>query len=214
MIAVAKKNNVLLMEALWTYFLPSYQYVLMVVENNSFGKLLSLEADFGFHTPFAPENRLFKKELGGGSLLDIGIYPVFAALSTLGVPEHIKAKATFFENGADSSCDMIFKYKNAIAVLRSTLLEETKTTAVFTFEKGSISLHSRFHEDTKVTAILEGKAETYKAAFTGIGYCFEIAHFNQLLREDKKESEIMSFEFSKNLLTILDNIREIIGLKY
>lgn len=95
MIAVAKENDVLLMEALWTYFLPHYTYVLESLKNEKFGKLLKLEADFGFSRGFDNNSRLFKKEVGGGSLLDIGIYPIFAALSTLGKPDTIKANATF-----------------------------------------------------------------------------------------------------------------------
>ena len=130
MIQVAKENNVLLMEALWSFFLPHFTYVLDLVKSEKFGKLKSLEADFGFHTPYNTDSRLFKKELGGGSLLDIGIYPIFAALATLGEPDAIDASATFFENGADASCDTVFQYKNAKATLKSTLLEETPSIAI------------------------------------------------------------------------------------
>ncbi|MGK0458654.1 MAG: putative dehydrogenase, partial [Polaribacter sp.] len=101
MILVARENNVLLMEALWTFFLPHFTYVLDIVKNEKFGKLKNLEADFGFYRDFDETSRLFKKEVGGGSLLDIGIYPIFAALAALGEPDSIDANATFFENGAD-----------------------------------------------------------------------------------------------------------------
>jgi predicted dehydrogenase len=83
MIAVAKAHNILLMEALWTYFLPHYQYVLKTLESKTYGNILKMEADFGFYREFNGEARFFKKSLGGGSLLDIGIYPIFAALSIL-----------------------------------------------------------------------------------------------------------------------------------
>ncbi|MCL4127600.1 UNVERIFIED_CONTAM: hypothetical protein GTU68_056476 [Idotea baltica] len=83
MIAVAKENNTLLMEALWTYFLPHFNFVLEIIKQEKFGKLQELKADFGFSTPYNTESRLFKKEVGGGSLLDIGIYPIFAELYQL-----------------------------------------------------------------------------------------------------------------------------------
>ena len=137
MIQVAKENNVLLMEALWSFFLPHFTYVLNIVKSEKFGKLKSLEADFGFHMPYNTDSRLFKKDLGGGSLLDIGIYPIFAALATLGEPDVIHANATFFENGADASCDMVFQYKNAKATLKSTLLEETPSVAILKFDKAT-----------------------------------------------------------------------------
>jgi len=214
MIAVAKENNVLLMEALWTFFLPHYNYVLEIVNNKRFGKLKRLDADFGFYNPYNTDSRLFKKEVGGGSLLDIGIYPIFAALSSIGNPDSIDANATFFKNGVDSSCNMVFNYKNSKATLKSTLLKEIPIHAIFTFDKAIVKINTQFHEPATVTIIENNKEETIDFNYTTIGYSFEIEHFNQLLREDKKESTIMTLEFSKNLITTLDQVRDIIGLEY
>lgn len=214
MIAVAKENNVLLMEALWTCFLPHYQYVLDVFESKKYGELLHLEADFGFHREFDKSDRLFKKEVGGGSLLDIGIYPIFTALSTLGSPKSIDANATFFKNGADSECNMIFEYDNAKAILKSTIKENTKTEAIFTFENAIIKINTMFHMPTSLTIIKNGKEEIIDFNYKTIGYNFEAEHFNQLIRDGKKESPIMTFNFSKNLINTLDTVRTIIGLKY
>ena len=214
MIAVAKENNVLLMEALWTYFLPHYTYVLESLKNEKFGKLLKLEADFGFSRAFDNDSRLFKKEVGGGSLLDIGIYPIFAALSTLGKPNSIEAAATFFNNGVDSECNMIFNYNNTETVLKSTLLEDTATEAIFTCERGVVKINTMFHMPTTVTITENGKDEIIDFKTKTIGYNFEIIHFNDLLRANKKESNMMTFEFSRNLIKTLDSVREIIGLTY
>ena len=214
MIQVAKENNVLLMEALWSFFLPHFTYVLDIVKSEKFGKLKSLEADFGFHTPYNTDSRLFKKDLGGGSLLDIGIYPIFAALATLGEPDAIHAKATFFENGADASCDMVFQYKNAKATLKSTLLEETPSVAILKFDKATVKLNRQFHQSSSITVIQNNKEEIINFDFKTIGYNYEIEHFNNLLRAGGKESNIMTFEFSKNLINTLDKVREIIGLTY
>ncbi len=215
MIDCAKANNVLLMEALWTYFLPHYNYVLNLIKNETYGKILKLEADFGFKQEFDETNRVIKKDLGGGSLLDIGIYPIFAALSTLGNPNEIEAEATFFENEVDSSCSMIFKYKNGVnAHLKSTLLEETPTEAIFHFENGTIKINSRFHEPSTVTIISNGKEETIDFGYTTIGYNYEVIHFNNLLRQGKIQSDIMTFSFSKKLMKTLDKVRQIIGLVY
>jgi predicted dehydrogenase len=214
MIAVAKAQKVLLMEALWTYFLPHYTFVLEIVKEERFGKLIGLEADFGFYAPFNSESRVFKKELGGGSLLDIGIYPIFAAISTLGLPENIEAIATFYENGADASCDMVFQYSNAQAVLKSTFLKETATEAIFTFENAQLQIDSRFHESKRVCIVQNGKEEVHTFERSSMGYSYEIEHFNWLLRAGKTESNLMSFEFSKNLIKTLDLVREKIGLSY
>jgi len=215
MISVAEKNNTLLMEALWTYFLPHYQYVLTELKNETFGKVLKLEADFGFKPEMDMDSRLFKKSLGGGSLLDIGIYPMFAALSALGMPKKIDAHANFFENGTDSTVNMTFRYnKHLIAELHSTLVEETATEAIFHCEKGIIKINSRFHEPSTVTIKSNGKETIKDFGYTTIGYNFETEHFNRLLREEKTQSDIMTFEFSRNLIHLLDTVRKQIGLEY
>jgi len=214
MITVAKENNVLLMEALWTCFLPHFQYVLDIVKNEKYGKLTALEADFGFYNTYNTDSRVFKKEVGGGSLLDIGIYPIFTALAALGKPDTIDANATFFKNGADSECNITFKYKNAKASLKSSLLEQTPTHAIFTFEDAIVKMNTRFHEPSTITIFKNGKEETIDFNTKTIGYNFETEHFNHLLRTGKKESDFMTFEFSKNLIKTLDTVRDIIGLEY
>lgn len=215
MIDCAKANNVLLMEALWTYFLPHYNYVLDLIKNETYGKILKLEADFGFKQEFDESNRVIKKSLGGGSLLDIGIYPIFAALSTLGNLNDIEAEATFFDNDVDSSCSMIFKYKNGVnAHLKSTLLEETPTEAIFHCEKGIIKINTRFHEPSTVTISSNGKEETKDFGYSTIGYNYEVIHFNNLLRQGKIQSDVMTYSFSNKLIKTLDKVSKIIGLEY
>ena len=216
MIAKAKDKNVLLMEALWTYFLPHYRYVLKALEDRFYGDVLKLEADFGFYRAFDNSSRLFNKSLGGGSLLDIGIYPIFAALSALGIPKHIKGNATYFENGADSSCNMVFTYeKNVKAILKSTLIEDTPTEAIFHCEKGIIKINHQFHNPSTVSLIPnEGEGETIDFNNKTIGYNYEAIHFNELLRQGKTESNVMSFEFSQSLIKTLDDVRNLINLHY
>lgn len=215
MIAKAKEKNVLLMEALWTYFLPHYQYVLNLLESKTYGNILKIESDFGFARPYNTEARLFNKSMGGGSLLDIGIYPIFTALSTLGVPKNIDASATFFENGTDSTCTMTFDYANNItAHLKSSLIEVLPTQAIFYCEKGIVKINTQFHAPTTVSILIDGKEEIKDFGYSTIGYNFEAIHFNQLLRDGKKESDIMTFDFSKQLIKTLDTVRSLIDLKY
>ncbi|TDU39841.1 putative dehydrogenase [Gelidibacter sediminis] len=215
MIAAAKANNVLFMEALWTYFLPHYQFVLNELKSDKYGAIHKLEADFGFQPTIDMESRVFKKSLGGGSLLDIGIYPIFAALSTLGQPVDIEAKATFFDNGADATCDVIFNYNNGVkAFLKSTLLEETPTEAIFYCEHGIIKINTRFHQPSTVTIIHNGKSTTHDFDYKTIGYNYEIEHFNELLRNNQLESPLMTHNFSKTLMFLLDDVRHLLNLRY
>ena len=215
MISLSKRNNTLLMEALWTAFLPHFQYVQDVLNKEHFGKLIQVEADFGFHPDYDENSRLVDKALGGGSLLDIGIYPIFVALSTLGEPDTIEAKAKFYHTGADSECRVTFQYNSAKALLKSTLLEETKTEAIFKCEHGKIKINGRFHEPSTVTLIDQnGNSELKKFDCNTIGYSYEIEHFNQLIRDGKTESDIMTFDRSIQLIKTLDRVRRSIGLEY
>ncbi|MGJ5640652.1 Gfo/Idh/MocA family protein [Formosa sp. S-31] len=215
MIDIAKTNKVLLMEALWTYFLPHYQYVLQLIKNKTFGNVLKVEADFGFTRPFDDTSRLFNKNLGGGSLLDIGIYPIFSALTTLGIPDDIEAQCTTFDNGADATCDMVFNYNSgSTAVLKSSLIEDTPTTCTIYCDTATIKLNTQFHAPTSVTIIKDGKDETIDFKGDKIGYYYETVHFNALLRAGKTESDIMSFDFSKTLIETLDKVRQKINLEY
>lgn len=216
MITAAKTHNLLLMEALWTNFLPHYKKALEVLHVGAIGKILRLDADFGFHPSFDAESRVFKKELGGGSLLDIGIYPIFAALSSLGMPKQIKANASFFDNGADSECHMLFKYADKVeAKLHSTFLANSDTEAVFTGTCGVLEIHGRFHQPSSFTVTLKNQEPvTYNFKVPYHGYFYEIDHFNQLLRQNKTESDVMSFQRSLQLMELLDTVRTKIGLYY
>ena len=215
MIQSAKKNETLLMEAMWTAFLPHFQYICQLIKQKHFGKLLKLEADFGSHPNYDINSRVFDKSVGGGSLLDIGIYPIFAALSTLGVPEDIDAQATFFSDGADSSCDMVFHYDEVKAYLNSSLIQDTATEAVFYFEEGTVKINGRFHQPTSIILIdKSGNSELKTFDYTTIGYSYEIEHFNELIRQGKTESDIMPFDRSISLISTIDRVRGIIGLEY
>lgn len=215
MIQLSKEKNTLLMEAMWTIFLPHFRYVLDLIEQKHYGDLVKLEADFGFKPEYDETSRLLDKSVGGGSLLDIGIYPIFAALSSLGKPDSIDAEAEFFPTGADSECCMIFNYSNAIAILKSTLKEETKTEAIFHCEEGIIKINTKFHQPSTVSLIdSNGNEELKTFDYKTIGYSYETEHFNQLIREGKIESDVMTFEKSKELISTLDMVRKRIGLDY
>ncbi|MDT0650019.1 Gfo/Idh/MocA family protein [Autumnicola edwardsiae] len=215
MIALAREKKVFLMEALWTQFLPHFQYVMDLLKTEKYGKLKKIEADFGFHSPFNKEHRLYNKSLGGGSLLDIGIYPIFTALSALGVPEEIAAKAKLTTTQVDEDCEMMFTYKNGIkAELHSTVGRKTPTVATFLCENAEITMNSRFHEPTSVSISTKEGTETKNFDVTSNGYNFEAAHVQKMLKQGRTESDQMTFEKSLQLIGLLDEVRNKINLVY
>lgn len=215
MIALSREKKVFLMEALWTRFLPHFQYVLKKINSGEYGNVTSIKADFGFPAEFDKTKRLFNKTLGGGSLLDIGIYPIFLAYAILGMPEDIQAKALFTETGVDSECDILFKYPdNTNAILFSSFTEKTNTTAEIILEKASILISSRFHEPASVAIISNGNEEIMELEVKSNGYNFEAEHVSEMLQKGKTESEIWSLDNTLDLMHLLDAVRKEIGLEY
>lgn len=144
---IARANNTFHMEALWTRFLPSFIKVLDLIKDGVIGDIKSIKADFGFKAPFDPENRIFNPDLAGGSLLDIGIYPVFLAYSLFGYPESITARATIGKTGVDEDCQVILRFKDdKSAVLYSSVTYDTSNQAEIYGDSGFIGMHKRWHE--------------------------------------------------------------------
>ncbi len=117
-----------------------------------------MKADFGFRAPFDPEGRLFNKALGGGSLLDIGIYPLFLSYLLLGQPESIRAAVNIGSTGVDEQCGMVLTYAgNKMALLDSTIMAKSDCAGLIYGEKGMVRIHGRFHESMAVSLETDGQ---------------------------------------------------------
>jgi predicted dehydrogenase len=214
MVHTAREKGLFLMEAFWTRFQPSFRKALDLLKSEELGKLKVVRSDFAFNAPKDPQKRLYNLALGGGSLLDIGIYPVFAALSALGTPDKIRALATFAETGAEESIAMVFKYKGGeLASLYSSLATYSFVTTEYNCERGSILLARRWMAPTTVTVWREGgQEETLSFPTEGFGYQYEAAHVMECLNAGKTESDLMPLSFSLQLMETLDRIRKETGI--
>ena len=215
MIAEAKRNHKFLMEAIWTRFLPATEKLLEHLNQKVIGEISSLTADFGFVANNDPEARLYNKKLGGGSLMDVGLYPVYLSLITMGMPSMINATANMTETAVDADCKMNFAYVNrANAYLESSIKIKTPTEAVLQGTLGSIKMHSRFLNSKKITVEKNGVNQDYYLAYIGNGYWHEIEEVNSCLLANRIESEKLSWQTSLELSKILDKVKEEIGLTY
>jgi predicted dehydrogenase len=216
MIETANTNQTFLMEAMWTRFIPSFQKAMDIIKSGLIGRPLSMKADFGFQADFDAQSRIFNKDLGGGSLLDIGIYPVMAALTIFGKPQKISALATIGATGVDESCAVNFQYADgAIAMCHSTVKAHTNIEAYIYGEKGVIYMHPRFHHSKGLTVTLnDGQEDSLSLPFDGHGYQFEATEVTNCLKKNLLESKIMSHKFSFDLIETLDAVRKEIGLTY
>lgn len=221
MVGAARRNRVFLMEALWTRFIPAVDHALHLVSEGAIGQLHTVKSDFGFILPFDPHSRIYDKALGGGSLLDIGIYPALLALFMFGkpAPEDILAAATFTRTDVDESCVFSFQYpQNKLALGHSTVAANTPVEAWLYGTEGTIYLHPRWHHAQKLTVSkYEGREETTQEIdmpYEGWGYAYEARHVMACLREGRLESDLIPLDFSLDLAETLETIREKIGLTY
>ena len=215
MIAAAQKNKVFLMEALWTRFNPSINKIKELVDNNKIGSIGYLQADFAFYAlDREEEGRLLNPALAGGSLLDIGIYPIFLAYLMLGKPTNILASSKFHSTGAEIQTSLIFEYDKAQAMLYSGLTSNSEMKAKITGTKGSIYIHPRWHETNGFTIEINGEKEDFEEPTIGKGYSHEINEVNSCLASGKLQSDLWSHQNSLDLIEILDQIREQVGIAF
>ena len=157
MVTAAREKGVYLMEALWSRFTPTTQKVLEIIKQGTIGRVESVRADFGFQLGPNSGKRISDPALGGGSLLDIGIYPVWLCQLLLGEPTGIIAAARLNENGIDLDMHATLRSPDGrLGHAYSTLLGRTKTEALILGEKADIHWHARFHEPSSFS-ILSGR---------------------------------------------------------
>jgi predicted dehydrogenase len=216
MVDIARGRQVFLMEAIWTRFMPTIEKALELIAAGRIGQVVSVKADFGFKADFDPEGRLFNRDLGGGALLDIGIYPVFLALLILGKPDRMTALAHLGQTGVDEEIGALLHYDSGqMAHLHATIRTNTKTEAFIYGDEGVIHIETRWHEPSKLNLWRFGeRPETFSFAYRGKGYEYEAEEVMRCLEAGKTESDQLPLSFSETLIGILDELREQIGLRY
>jgi predicted dehydrogenase len=219
MIDAAKKKNIFLMEALWTKFLPNYAAVQKMLRDKKLGNIGSVLANFGFipKTPHAA--RIYDPKLGGGTMLDIGIYNVFMVLSVLGKPDVIEASMTPASTGVDEQCAATFKYNNgAFAQIFSTFSSNLPTEAYINGDKGRIRLTHRFYSPAAEIEFypdyMDSKQIIPFEKEEGHGYQYEARHVCECLRNGLTESPVMTHADTLLLMEVLDEIRGAAGIHY
>lgn len=216
MISTARERHVFLMEAFWTRFLPSIEKVLELVASGVLGEVRHIKSDFGAITRFDPDHRAFNKKLGGGSLLDIGIYPVFLTLLLWGEPDQISSVPHIGATGVDESLALIFKYGDGrIATLYSSFTVNSTVETHICGTKGRLKLNRWWHCPVPLELTKgEDHPETIQFDYVGNGYNYEAEEVARCLRSGRKESDILPLDFSLRLIRLLDRIRKEMGLVY
>lgn len=216
MISAARSNQLLLVEAMWSRFLPHYRKLRELVEEGELGEIISISADHGQNLPLPKYYRLHAPELAGGALLDLGIYPISFAYYLLGKPQSVVAKAEFTPTGVDSQTSMIFRYDTgAHANLTTTLLAKTPCTATVVGTKGTIFIDGDFYTPTSMRLKkVDGSVVEFPEQYEGHGLREQAIEFAALLQAGKKESDLMSLDDTQSIMETMDEIRAQIELYY
>ncbi len=215
-IDVARQRDVFLMEAMWTRYLPAVVRARELIAEGAIGDVRLVQADFGFRAGINPEGRLFNLALGGGALLDVGIYVISMASMILGPrPSRVASTTQIGETGVDEQSAFLLQYPGGeLAVLSCAVRTGTAVEARVFGTEGSILLHGPFFKCGALTVKRGGEEEHIDLPLEGNGYNYEAAEVGRCLRVGLKESDIMPLDETLVLMELMDSIRAQWGLSY
>ncbi|MBI9043392.1 MAG: Gfo/Idh/MocA family oxidoreductase [Anaerolineaceae bacterium] len=215
-IALAKEKSLFLMEGMWTRFFPLMVRLRELLKEDVLGKISLVQADFCIQRPFDPEHRLFKMELGGGALLDLGIYVLSFASMVLGQSDQIIGDAVFGPAGSDELDTITTIYPDGVRGQFSCAIQIHRPHEAFIVgEKGYIKVHEGFYKPDKMTLHLNGQAaEIIKLPARSNGLIHEVEEVHNCLDQGRIESEIMPLHETVELMSTMDDLRNQWGLKY
>ncbi len=216
MVNTARKNNVAFLEAMWTRYLPHIAQVRQILASGVLGPIQSVEADHGQRLADQNIARLIDPALGGGALLDLGIYPVSFAHLVLGTPSSIIASSVMTDRGVDAQTSAIFNYESgAQAIITTTMIAQTPCRAVISGLLGRLEIDRTFYTPTNMRVILfDGTLIEYPLDYTGHGLREQAIEMARVVRDGALESPLMPWSETIAVMKTMDEIRNLVGLVY
>lgn len=212
--ALAREHKVFVMEAMWARFNPVMCEVLERVKRGDIGEVQMLRADFGFVTDGGPHNRLLDRNLAGGALLDIGIYPLFLALEVFGEPSRVTSQVQIGESGVDIHEQIQLEFQRGqFASLQASLTCQMPDEAVISGSQGYIKLDSRWFMPRSYQLALTQHSEhgeqekQISPPMHGVGWCYEVEAVNQCLRHGELQCAQWPWEKTLGLVQVMDQLR-------
>jgi predicted dehydrogenase len=215
-IQLARRKKVFLMEAMWTRFIPLVGKVRQLLADRVIGDLQILVADLGFWADFDPLHRVFNPQLGGGALLDLGVYSISLASMIFGPPIRITSMAQLGETGVDEQAAVVLGYdQGQLALLYTSLRTDTPAEVILIGTRGRIRIQPPMFRPTKLTLSLTGREDSIiEMPLEGNGYNYQAAEVMNCLKADKLESDIMPLDETLAIMKTMDQIRVQWGLTY
>jgi predicted dehydrogenase len=223
MIACAKENGTFLMEGMWIRFLPSIRKVLEIVQSGKIGNIVTIRASLTYKAPKDDNNRYFNPDLAGGSLLDLGVYPVFLSQLLLGKPDSIKAFARLSDDGIDETCSALLQYAGrATSIIDCSFITENEAVADILGDKGMIRIASPWNEKPagirltvyKQVGRDDDEVTEHSCEWPGRGFQYEVEEMLDCIDRKQIESKQLSHQLSLDLMDTMDTIRNQVGIRY
>jgi predicted dehydrogenase len=215
MVALARARNLFLMEAMWTRFLPAYRVLAEVLREGRIGEPLLVEADFGWRRDIDPDHRLFRRDLGGGGLLDLGIYPLQLCSLVLGPPVAVSAQGVIGSTGVDEVVAAVLRHPGGeVGVVKAGLRVGMACTGRIAGTHGVIEIPALMHCPESIRVSAFGSSEDIDATYEGNGLRFEIDEVHRCITDGQLESPTMPLDETVRLASTIDEIRSQIGLRF
>jgi predicted dehydrogenase len=216
MIRFARDRGLFLMEAMWSRFFPLMGELRTLLAQGAIGDVQILAADLCFHFDFDPSDRRYDPSLGGGALLDLGVYLVSLASMIMGPPSRIGGLGHLGETGVDEQAGIVLGYEQGqVSTLFTSVRVDSPVEAVIIGTGGRIRLHPMWIHPNKLTLSVAGQEPTtIERPFDGNGYQFEAAEVMRCLRAGKLESDLMTLNETLSIIQTMDAIRAQWGLEF
>ncbi|MFL3013754.1 MAG: Gfo/Idh/MocA family protein [Candidatus Neomarinimicrobiota bacterium] len=216
MIRASKKHSTTLLDGMWMRYLPHIQKLKEILKENRIGDIQSIFACHGQNLQWSKNPRLWTRELGGGALLDLGIYVISFCHMIVGVPEKIFASSIFTDNQVDAKTNMIFQYNNGIVANLSCSMYDTQPNrAVITGTKGYIEIDPTFYAPTSMKLFTnENKTINFENKYRGHGLREQAIEMEYCVRNNLIESPKMRHHETLEVIGIMDKVRAEIGLTF
>lgn len=216
LIKTAREKGLFIMEAMWTRFFPCIVELNRILEEKLIGDILMLRADFGIRRELDPDERKINPYLGGGALLDLGIYPVsFARMIFKSAPSKIMSSAWLGQTGVDEQSSYFFEYPGRqTALLFSSFIAEIPHEALIVGTEGHIRIKDFFHPEAMTIKFNNGEERAISKKVISTGYNYEAREVMDCILSGKLESEVMPLDETVEIIRTMDELREQWGLCY
>lgn len=213
LVARARERRLFCMEAMWTRHLPVMGRLRELVADGAIGEVRSVEASFGFRREVDPTDRLWAPELGGGALLDLGVYPVSFAHMLLGPPETVDVRGALGPTGVDADVALLLAWPDgATARLACSITSHLRSSAVVAGTLGHVVIEPPFHHPPRFTLHRpDAEPEVVEAPPVGTGYSHELAEVQRCLAAGLTESPTMPLDDTLAVMATLDTALEALG---